>query len=44
MRCASCQSDNPPENRFCDQCGARLEARCPQCGTAVRPGGRFCGA
>src|SRR5712691_6391908 len=44
MRCANCQSDNPPENRFCEQCGARLEARCPQCGTPVRPGGRFCGA
>src|SRR5712692_4971279 len=44
MRCTSCQSDNPPENRFCEQCGARLEARCPQCGTPVRPGGRFCGA
>ena len=44
MRCTSCQSDNPPENQFCEQCGARLEARCPQCGTPVRPGGRFCGA
>ena len=44
MRCANCQSDNPPENQFCEQCGARLEARCPQCGTPVRPGGRFCGA
>src|SRR6266571_6431560 len=43
-RCASCQTDNPPENRFCEQCGARLEASCPQCGNAVRPGGRFCGA
>ena len=44
MRCTSCQSENPPENRFCEQCGARLEARCPQCGITVRPGGRFCGA
>src|SRR3989475_4589212 len=44
MRCANCQSDNLPENQFCEQCGARLEARCPQCGTPVRPGGRFCGA
>src|SRR5438552_341439 len=44
MRCANCQSDNLPENRFCEQCGARLEARCPECGTPVRAGGRFCGA
>lgn len=44
MRCASCQADNPPENRFCEQCGATLEARCPQCGVSVRPGARFCGA
>jgi predicted ATPase len=26
MRCPSCQSDNPAENRFCEQCGARLQA------------------
>jgi class 3 adenylate cyclase/tetratricopeptide (TPR) repeat protein len=43
MRCPNCQHDNPPENRFCEQCGDRLEACCPQCGHAVRPGVRFCG-
>ena len=36
--------DNPPQNRFCDQCGAALEAVCPSCGTTVRPEARFCGA
>jgi class 3 adenylate cyclase/tetratricopeptide (TPR) repeat protein len=44
MWCANCQTDNPPENRFCEQCGTPLEARCPQCGATVRPGARFCGA
>ncbi|HET8533227.1 MAG TPA: zinc ribbon domain-containing protein, partial [Methylomirabilota bacterium] len=36
--------DNPPENRFCDQCGTALDAVCPSCGGALRPGARFCGA
>ena len=44
MRCPACQADNLPQNRFCDQCGAPLEATCPGCGTSVRPGARFCGA
>ena len=30
MLCPSRRSDNPAENRFCDQCGEPLEARCPQ--------------
>ena len=36
--------DNPPENRFCDQCGAALESVCPSCGAPLRSGARFCGA
>jgi class 3 adenylate cyclase/tetratricopeptide (TPR) repeat protein len=44
MQCSSCSTDNPAANRFCDQCGAPLEARCPQCAAALRPGARFCGA
>jgi class 3 adenylate cyclase len=44
MRCPACQADNPPQNRFCDQCGSPLEATCPGCGAIVRPGARFCGA
>src|SRR5690348_12655826 len=43
MRCDRCQSENPADNRFCDQCGAPLEARCAACGAAARPGARFCG-
>jgi class 3 adenylate cyclase/tetratricopeptide (TPR) repeat protein len=43
MQCPSCRADNPPGNRFCDQCGAALEARCPQCSAVLRAGARFCG-
>src|SRR5499426_4526379 len=44
MLCPSCRTDNPPANRFCDQCGTPLEARCPRCNAEVRAGARFCGA
>src|SRR5215468_151710 len=43
MRCLSCQTDNPAENRFCDQCGAVLPSRCAACGAPLRPRSRFCG-
>ena len=44
MRCPSCNSENPPANRFCLQCGGRLEGRCAQCGTENPSGSRFCGS
>ena len=43
MRCTRCQAESPAHNRFCEHCGAPLEAQCPQCGEAVRPGAKFCG-
>src|SRR4030095_14392499 len=43
MLCGACRTDNPPQNRFCDQCGAPLEAVCGSCGPQVRPEARFCG-
>ncbi|HEY7655029.1 MAG TPA: adenylate/guanylate cyclase domain-containing protein [Methylomirabilota bacterium] len=43
MQCEACRLDNPPQNRFCDQCGAPLAAVCPSCGGPVRPEARFCG-
>jgi class 3 adenylate cyclase/tetratricopeptide (TPR) repeat protein len=42
MKCARCDADNDPGARFCEDCGARLDAPCPSCGTAVTPGKKFC--
>src|SRR5712692_9160958 len=44
MRCSQCQQVNPEEARFCNACGARLEAACPACGQVNPPGSRFCNA
>jgi class 3 adenylate cyclase/tetratricopeptide (TPR) repeat protein len=42
MRCPQCQQDNPPGAKFCNACGARVEAICPVCGHPNSPGSRFC--
>src|SRR5262249_2373015 len=42
MKCPRCQSENAAGARFCEDCGARLEATCPSCGTPVTPGKKFC--
>jgi class 3 adenylate cyclase len=42
MRCSRCQAENDPGARFCEDCGARLDATCPTCGTPVTPGKKFC--
>ncbi len=50
MKCPSCGADNDGSNRFCEQCGARLDAApppaasqtCPSCGAVVLPGEAFC--
>ena len=38
-----CGAENPPEQRFCGQCGNSLAAACPACGTQNAPGNKFCG-
>jgi class 3 adenylate cyclase/tetratricopeptide (TPR) repeat protein len=43
VRCPACGSDNRDRARFCEQCGARLEAACAACGARLGPGARFCG-
>src|SRR5262249_10337821 len=43
MRCAQCQFENREGVRFCEECGARLEHRCPACDATVLPGRKFCG-
>jgi class 3 adenylate cyclase/tetratricopeptide (TPR) repeat protein len=42
MKCPRCQAKNDAGARFCEDCGARLEAACPSCGTPVTPGKKFC--
>jgi predicted amidophosphoribosyltransferase len=42
MRCPRCQSQNREGATFCEDCGARLELACPNCGEALTPGKKFC--
>ena len=41
-RCIHCQRDNPPEAKFCQECGVRLASRCVQCSTELPTGAKFC--
>ena len=43
MECPKCQTENPEENSFCRECGAKLSLACPQCGAEILPGDKFCG-
>ena len=42
MRCPRCQVQNDRDAKFCEDCGARLEAVCPSCGQPVGTGKKFC--
>jgi class 3 adenylate cyclase len=44
MHCPSCQRENPPQARFCNGCGAALEAQCGACGHANPLDSSFCNA
>lgn len=41
MKCPHCQSANE-DQKFCRNCGTRLELACPECGTNVLATDRFC--
>ena len=41
MRCPNCQTINPPQAKFCLECGNRLVV-CPNCGTVNLPFAKFC--
>ena len=42
VTCSSCASENPPEARFCLQCGSPLAVVCAACRTPNVPHARFC--
>jgi predicted ATPase/class 3 adenylate cyclase len=41
MQCPRCQHENTG-GKFCGECGARLELRCPACGEPNPPTNKFC--
>src|SRR5712691_10748069 len=42
MKCPRCQHENPPQSRFCFECGARLAPTCSSCGAELPAGVKFC--
>ena len=42
MRCTRCQKENPPQAKFCLECGAALALKCATCGTELPAGAKFC--
>jgi hypothetical protein len=42
MQCPRCQHVNPPQAKFCLECGARLALTCAACATELPAGARFC--
>jgi ribosomal protein L40E len=43
MRCSKCRTNNPPDNKFCGQCGNALRTLCAKCGAENPPVSNFCG-
>src|SRR5712692_6086577 len=43
MKCARCQSENPPASRFCVACGTPLALACPDCHRLNAPDSKYCG-
>ncbi|HEY2922205.1 MAG TPA: adenylate/guanylate cyclase domain-containing protein, partial [Candidatus Binatia bacterium] len=42
MKCARCQHENPPQAKFCLECGTSLALKCSACGTELPAGAKFC--
>jgi class 3 adenylate cyclase len=42
VRCSNCQTEVQPGQKFCPECGNRLDAACANCGAALSPGAKFC--
>jgi class 3 adenylate cyclase len=42
MKCWNCGFENPPNAKFCNNCGQAQERACPNCGTKNQAGAKFC--
>jgi hypothetical protein len=42
MECPRCQHDNPPQAKFCLECGTEFAVPCARCGTSRLQGAKFC--
>jgi len=43
MKCPKCRFENPDTQKFCGECGERIEKACPNCGNNNPPQYKFCG-
>jgi len=43
MQCSKCHTENPDTQKFCGQCGAKLEIICPKCSSHNPAKNKFCG-
>jgi class 3 adenylate cyclase/tetratricopeptide (TPR) repeat protein len=42
MKCPRCQHENPPQAKFCLECGARVALTCTRCRSELPAGAKFC--
>src|SRR2546428_8925678 len=42
MECPQCRHANPPETKFCGECGTRLQSLCPACQAVNPTTNKFC--
>src|SRR5207249_8302668 len=42
MECPQCRHANPPETKFCGECGTRLQSFCSACQAVNPPTNKFC--
>ena len=43
MKCPNCHFENPDTQKFCGECGSKLEKVCPNCGSPNPSEYKFCG-
>jgi class 3 adenylate cyclase/tetratricopeptide (TPR) repeat protein len=42
VKCPRCQHENPPQAKFCLECGARVALTCTKCRNELPAGAKFC--